>query len=106
MGLFDRFKKPSAEPAKPAEVFKPTEPAKPPEAVKPVESKAPVEPTPAPTPAPKPVEQPAPEPAAKEPKRGFFARLTQGLKKTGQLLQTDVRDLFKSEGRLVDEAFL
>jgi fused signal recognition particle receptor len=100
MGLFDRFKKPSAEPAKPAET------AKPPEVVKPPEPKPPVQSTPAVVPAPKPAEQPAPEPAAEAPKRGFFARLTQGLKKTGQLLQTDVRDLFKSEGRLVDEAFL
>ena len=37
---------------------------------------------------------------------GFFARLKQGLKKTNQLLFTDVRDLFKGEGRLVDDAFL
>ncbi|TWT89625.1 Signal recognition particle receptor FtsY [Pseudobythopirellula maris] len=37
---------------------------------------------------------------------GFFDRLKQGLKKTGSLLKTDVRDLFKSEGRLIDEAFL
>ena len=37
---------------------------------------------------------------------GFFARFKQGLKKTTQLLNTDIRDLFKSEGRLVDDAFL
>src|SRR5215471_6758705 len=37
---------------------------------------------------------------------GLFARLKQGLQKTAQLLQTDVRDLFKSEGRLVDDEFL
>jgi fused signal recognition particle receptor len=37
---------------------------------------------------------------------GFFDKLKQGLKKTAQLLNTDVRDLFKSEGRLVDQAFL
>ena len=37
---------------------------------------------------------------------GFFDKLKQGLKKTAQLLNTDVRDLFKSEGRLVDDAFL
>jgi fused signal recognition particle receptor len=37
---------------------------------------------------------------------GFFDKIKQGLKKTSQLLNTDVRDLFKSEGRLVDEAFL
>ncbi len=37
---------------------------------------------------------------------GFFNRLKEGLKKTGSLLKTDIRDLFKSEGRLIDEAFL
>jgi fused signal recognition particle receptor len=37
---------------------------------------------------------------------GLFDKLKQGLKKTSQLLNTDVRDLFKSQGRLVDESFL
>jgi fused signal recognition particle receptor len=37
---------------------------------------------------------------------GFFDKLRQGLTKTGRLLKTDVRDLFKSEGRLIDQAFL
>jgi fused signal recognition particle receptor len=37
---------------------------------------------------------------------GLFDKIKQGLKKTAQLLNTDVRDLFKSEGRLVDESFL
>src|SRR4051812_28092942 len=37
---------------------------------------------------------------------GFFNKIKQGLKKTAQLLNTDVRDLFKGEGRLVDDAFL
>ena len=37
---------------------------------------------------------------------GLFDKLKQGLKKTAQLLRTDVRDLFKTKGRLVDEAFL
>ena len=37
---------------------------------------------------------------------GLFDRFKQGLKKTGQLLKTDVRDLFKSEGRLIDDVFL
>jgi fused signal recognition particle receptor len=37
---------------------------------------------------------------------GLFEKFKQGLKKTAQLLSTDIRDLFKSEGRLVDEAFL
>jgi fused signal recognition particle receptor len=37
---------------------------------------------------------------------GLFEKFKQGLKKTAQLLNTDIRDLFKSEGRLVDEDFL
>ena len=37
---------------------------------------------------------------------GLFDKIKQGLKKTSQLLNTDVRDLFKSQGRLIDEAFL
>jgi fused signal recognition particle receptor len=37
---------------------------------------------------------------------GLFDKLKQGLKKTTQLLNTDIRDLFKTEGRLVDDAFL
>jgi len=37
---------------------------------------------------------------------GLFDRLRNGLKKTSNLLNTDVRDLFKREGRLVDDAFL
>ncbi len=37
---------------------------------------------------------------------GLFDKLKAGLKKTTRLLNTDIRDLFKSEGRLVDDAFL
>ncbi|HVT27929.1 MAG TPA: signal recognition particle-docking protein FtsY [Lacipirellulaceae bacterium] len=37
---------------------------------------------------------------------GLFDKLKQGLAKTGRLLKTDVRDLFKSEGRLIDQPFL
>jgi fused signal recognition particle receptor len=37
---------------------------------------------------------------------GFFDKLKQGLAKTGRLLKTDVRDLFKAEGRLINQAFL
>jgi fused signal recognition particle receptor len=37
---------------------------------------------------------------------GFLDKIKQGLKKTLQTLNTDVRDLFKSEGRLIDEDFL
>ncbi|TWT35784.1 Signal recognition particle receptor FtsY [Posidoniimonas corsicana] len=36
----------------------------------------------------------------------LFDRFKKGLKKTGDLLKTDIRDLFKSEGRLVDDDFL
>jgi fused signal recognition particle receptor len=37
---------------------------------------------------------------------GLFDKLKQGLAKTGRLLKTDVRDLFKAEGRLIDGPFL
>jgi len=37
---------------------------------------------------------------------GFFAKFRQGLTKTANLLKTDVRDLFKNEGRLIDDEFL
>ena len=37
---------------------------------------------------------------------GFFDKIKQGLKKTSQILNTDIRDLFKREGSLVDEEFL
>lgn len=37
---------------------------------------------------------------------GIFDKFKQGLKKTTQLLNTDIRDLFKTEGRLVDDEFL
>ncbi len=36
---------------------------------------------------------------------GLFDKLKQGLKKTTQLLKTDVRDLFRAQGRLVDDSF-
>lgn len=54
---------------------------------------------------------PQPEPAAAPsgetaPKRSLLDRLKSGLAKTAQVLSTDVRDLFKREGRLVDDAFL
>lgn len=39
-------------------------------------------------------------------KSGLFARFKRGLQKTARLLNTDIRDLFKQEGRLVDEEFL
>jgi fused signal recognition particle receptor len=37
---------------------------------------------------------------------GLFDLIKAGLKKTSQVLRTDIRDLFKQEGRLVDEEFL
>jgi fused signal recognition particle receptor len=37
---------------------------------------------------------------------GIFDKLKKGLNKTWRSLNTDVRDLFKSEGRLVDQPFL
>lgn len=37
---------------------------------------------------------------------GLFDKFKQGLTKTRNLLNTDVRDLFKKEGRLIDEQFL
>lgn len=39
-------------------------------------------------------------------KEGLLARFKRGLKRTAQLLNTDIRDLFKQEGRLVDDDFL
>ncbi|MEX0586824.1 MAG: signal recognition particle-docking protein FtsY [Pirellulales bacterium] len=89
MGIFDRFR------AKPAE---PPAPQQPPAAQPPV--------------------QPPPQAAAEvrvdapilaeetTPKGGLWSRLKSGLRKTTQLLNTDIRDLFKREGRLVDDAFL
>jgi len=37
---------------------------------------------------------------------GFFDRIKQGLAKTVSVLNTDIRDIFKTTGRLVDDAFL
>ena len=51
------------------------------------------------------VTPPAEAPPAERP-RGILDRLRAGLAKTAQVLKTDVRDLFKREGRLVDEPFL
>ena len=47
----------------------------------------------------------APQPSA-EKTPTFMERLRGALKKTKDVLNTDIRDLFKSEGRLVDEPFL
>src|SRR5688572_1525419 len=48
---------------------------------------------------------PAPKPAAELP-QSFFGKLQTALKKTHDVLNTDIRDLFKREGRLVDDEFL
>ncbi|MBC8352452.1 MAG: signal recognition particle-docking protein FtsY [Planctomycetes bacterium] len=56
-----------------------------------------------------PESQTGPETAASQPeapKKGIFGRFKQGLQKTAQLLNTDIRDLFKQEGALVDDDFL
>jgi fused signal recognition particle receptor len=48
-----------------------------------------------------------PSSAAEEaPKQSWFGKLTSALKKTHDVLNTDIRDLFKREGRLVDDGFL
>src|SRR5688572_932468 len=49
-----------------------------------------------------PGEEPATEPA----KAGWVGMFRSALKKTADVLNTDVRDLFKREGRLVDDEFL
>ncbi len=46
-----------------------------------------------------------PEPSDED-KSGLLARMRAGLQKTRAVLNTDIRDLFKAEGRLVDETFL
>ena len=67
-------------------------------------AKAPVAPPPAA--ATTPPAEPTPAPVEPPKKTGFFAKIREGLKKTTRILNTDIRDLFKSEGRLVDDAFL
>ncbi|MDR1492910.1 MAG: signal recognition particle-docking protein FtsY [Planctomycetaceae bacterium] len=37
---------------------------------------------------------------------GFFEKIKQGLRKTAKILNTDIRDIFKVSGQLVDEEFL
>ena len=49
---------------------------------------------------------PATEAAEAAPQQSWFGKLRTALKKTHDLLNTDIRDLFKREGRLVDEDFL
>ena len=76
------------------------------EAAAPVAQPAPTSTEPDPAPAAPPVDQPAaPEPEPEKPK-GMFARLKSAMKKTVDVLNTDIRDLVGKEGRLVDDAFL
>jgi fused signal recognition particle receptor len=46
------------------------------------------------------------EPTKPEAPQSVFAKFKSGLQKTRQVLNTDIRDLFKAEGRLVDEEML
>src|SRR6476620_6335473 len=49
---------------------------------------------------------PAPEAPEANAQQSWFGKLRTALKKTTDLLNTDIRDLFKREGRLVDDDFL
>ncbi len=95
MGIFDLFKSKPAEPEKtPAEAKAAAEmiptPEMPADVLQAggVGASASAAPTPAPAPA------------------GLFSRFKAALKRTNDLLNTDIRDLFKKEGRLVDDDFL
>ena len=59
-------------------------------------------------PVPAPVVETKSEKPAEEPtkKRGILGFLKSGIDKTRKALNTDIRDIFKSEGRIVDDAFL
>jgi fused signal recognition particle receptor len=81
VGVFDLFKK-KEEPPRPAEPPKPA-PAK----------SAPAQSTQV-------------QSAAAAPEPGLFGMLRGALKMTSDILNTDVRDLFKRQGRLVDDEFL
>jgi fused signal recognition particle receptor len=49
---------------------------------------------------------PAPQSGEEAPQQSWLGRLRSALKKTTDVLNTDIRDLFKREGRLVDDEFL
>lgn len=53
-----------------------------------------------------PVAKPATGVTESDAAKGIFGRFKSGLQKTRQVLNTDIRDLFKAEGRLVDETLL
>jgi fused signal recognition particle receptor len=98
MGLFDRFKKSQAESSQPPKDFAPdmSDGTRDTAAVETVGDTA--ERVAAHTSDNDVVEE-------KKPK-GLFAKFKEGLRKTHALLNTDIRDLFKREGRLVDDDFL
>lgn len=96
MGFFDRFRKSTRDP-RPVGNAVEAEPA-----LGQVPHATPEPPDPAEAPA---LTESAPEQISSEP-TSWFARLKRGLDKTAKLLQTDVRDLFKREGELLDSAFL
>src|SRR6185369_13707222 len=52
------------------------------------------------------VDKPAAAAGKPETKQSLFGRLRSALKRTSDLLNTDIRDLFKAEGRLVDDEFV
>ncbi|MEX1041746.1 MAG: signal recognition particle-docking protein FtsY [Pirellulaceae bacterium] len=54
----------------------------------------------------KPASDETPGAESEEHSSGFFSRLSSGLEKTRRVLNTDIRDLFKAEGRLIDDEFL
>jgi len=105
MGLFDFFKKKPTEPVAPEPPpVAPPPPSEVPAAVEvPAAAVVPAAPTPAPAPTPTPTPAPAAAPA---PPKSLFQRFRAALKRTSDLLNTDLRDLFKREGRLVDDQFL
>jgi fused signal recognition particle receptor len=57
-------------------------------------------------PAPTDVAPPESELPADEQSKSLFAKFKEGLRKTQQILNTDIRDLFKKEGQLLDDDFL
>ena len=69
--------------------------------VEPQEAPEQAAPSEAPSPEPK-----APEAAAEPEKKGLFASVKAALVKTSRALNTDIRDVFKSQGELVDDEFL
>ena len=56
--------------------------------------------------APEDASQSADAPVEPPQKKGWFSSIRDGLKKTSNVLNTDIRDLFKKEGRLIDDDFI